>query len=103
MWPLGRLSVRRKFQILGLCLLCIGAFLALALVSRDARDQTVELLGNTAVRNQGGVLGAILSGVLVSFLGIVGSWALPLVFVTWGWNRLRVKPSRKKRPMTPSP
>jgi len=93
MWPLGRLSVRRKFQILGLCLLCIGAFLALALVSRDARDQTVELLGNTAVRNQGGVLGAILSGVLVSFLGIVGSWALPLVFVTWGWNRLRVKPA----------
>ena len=93
MWPLGRLSVRRKFQILGLCFLCIGAFLALALVTRDARDQTVELLGNTAVRNQGGVLGALLSGALVSFLGIVGSWAVPLVLFAWGWNRLRVKPA----------
>ncbi|HXF59278.1 MAG TPA: DNA translocase FtsK 4TM domain-containing protein [Candidatus Saccharimonadales bacterium] len=93
MWPLGRLSVRRKFQILGLCLLCIGAFLILALVTRDARDQTVELLGNGAVRNQGGVLGALLSGALVSFLGLVGSWAAPLVFVAWGWNRLRAKPA----------
>jgi S-DNA-T family DNA segregation ATPase FtsK/SpoIIIE len=93
MWPLGRLSVRRKFQILGLCLLCIGAFLALALVTRDTRDQAVELLGSSAVRNQGGVLGALLSGALVSFLGIVGSWAVPLTLVVWGWNRLRVKPA----------
>src|SRR5690242_11384901 len=93
MWPLGRLSVRRKFQILGLCLLCIGAFLALALVTRDARDQAVELLGSSAVRNQGGVLGALLSGALVSFLGLVGSWAVPLTLVVWGWNRLRVKPA----------
>src|SRR3954471_14509029 len=93
MWPLGRLSVRRKFQILGLCLLCIGAFLALALVTRVARDQTVELLGSSAVRNQGGVLGALLSGALVSFLGIAGSWALPVLFFVWGWNRLRVKPA----------
>jgi S-DNA-T family DNA segregation ATPase FtsK/SpoIIIE len=93
MWPLGRLSVRRKYQILGLCLLCIGAFLALALVTRDARDQAVELLGASAVRNQGGVLGALLSGALVSFLGIVGSWAVPLTLAVWGWNRLRVKPA----------
>jgi S-DNA-T family DNA segregation ATPase FtsK/SpoIIIE len=93
MWPLGRLSVRRKFQILGLCLLCIGAFLTLALITRDARDQSVELLGNGAVRNQGGVLGAILSGSLVSVLGIVGAWALPLALLAWGWNRLRIKPA----------
>jgi hypothetical protein len=93
MWPLGRLSVRRKFQILGLCLLCIGAFLTLALVTRDARDQGVELLGNGAVRNQGGVLGAVLSGRLLSSLGVVGAWALPLVLVVWGWNRLRLKPA----------
>ena len=93
MWPLGRLSVRRKFQILGLCLLCIGAFLALALITRDPRDRTVELLGETSVRNQGGVLGAILSGGLVSFLGVVGAWAAPLTLVAWGWNRLRLKPA----------
>lgn len=93
MWLLGRLSVRRKFQILGLCLLSIGAFLVLALVTRDARDQTSELLGTGAVRNQGGVLGALLSGGLVSGLGIVGAWAVPLALVAWGWNRLRLKPA----------
>src|SRR6267154_348360 len=93
MWPLGRLSVRRKFQILGLCLLCIGAFLTLALVTRDGRDQAVELLGNAPVRNQGGVLGAVLSGSLVSTLGMVGAWALPLAMLLWGWNRLRLKPA----------
>lgn len=93
MWPLGRLSVRRKFQILGLCLLCLGAFLTLALITRDARDQTVELLGSTAVRNQGGVLGALLSGGLVSLLGIAGAWALPLALIAWGVNRLRLKPA----------
>ena len=91
MWPLGRLSVRRKFQILGLCLLCIGAFLVLALVTRDVRDQSVELLGSSPVRNQGGVLGAFVSGSLVSFLGLVGSWAVPLTLLVWGWNRLRLK------------
>ena len=93
MWLLGRLSVRRKFQILGLCLLSIGAFFALALVTRDARDQTTELLGTGAVRNQGGVLGALLSGSFVSKLGIVGAWAVPLALVAWGWNRLRLKPA----------
>ncbi len=93
MWPLGRLSVRRKFQILGLCLVSIGAFLALALITRDARDQAVELLDTGTVRNQGGVLGAILSGGLVEALGIVGAWAVPVALLVWGWNRLRLKPA----------
>ncbi len=93
MWPLGRISVRRKFQILGLCLISIGAFLSLALATRDVRDQAVELLGAGAVRNQGGVLGALLSGGLASILGIVGSWAVPLALLAWGWNRLRLRPA----------
>jgi DNA segregation ATPase FtsK/SpoIIIE, S-DNA-T family len=93
MWLLGRLSVRRKFQILGICLLSIGAFLVLALVTRDARDQATEFLGTGAVRNQGGVLGALLSGGLVSALGTVGAWTVPLALVAWGWNRLRIKPA----------
>jgi len=67
--------------------------LALALVTRDGRDQTVELLGTGAVRNQGGVLGALLSGNLVQALGIVGAWAVPVVLVVWGWNRLRLRPA----------
>jgi len=93
MWLLGRLSVRRKHQILGLCLLSIGAFLVLALATRDIRDQAVELLGTGTVRNQGGVLGALLASVLAGFLGIVGAWAVPILLVLWGWNRLRLRPA----------
>ena len=93
MWPLGRVSVRRKFQILGLCLFSIGAFLGLALATRDARDHVIELLGTGAVRNQGGVLGAVVASGLVSFFGVVGAWAVPLTLVAWGWNRLRLKPA----------
>ncbi len=93
MWLLGRLSVRRKFQILGLCLLSIGAFLTLALFTRDARDQAVELLGTGAVHNQGGVLGALLAGGLVSILGLVGAWGIPILFIAWGWNRIRLRPA----------
>jgi len=93
MWALGRVSVRRKFQILGLCLFSIGAFLGLALATRDGRDHVVELLGTGTVRNQGGVLGAIVAQGLVSFFGVVGAWAVPLTLVAWGWNRLRIKPA----------
>ncbi len=93
MWPLGRVSVRRKFQILGLCLISVGAFLGLALATRDARDHVVDLLATGAVRNQGGVLGAIVAQGLVSFFGILGAWAVPITLVAWGWNRLRLKPA----------
>jgi len=93
MWPLGRLSVRRKFQILGLCLLSIAAFTALALFTRDPRDQAVELLGTGVVRNQGGVLGALVASGLVAALGFVGAWAIPIGLLAWGWNRLRLRPA----------
>ena len=91
MWLLGRLSVRRKFQILGLCLLSIAAFIALGLYTRDARDRTVEFLGSSAVRNQGGVLGAFIAAGLVAALGFVGAWAVPIALLAWGWNRLRLR------------
>lgn len=93
MWLLGRLSVRRKFQILGLCLLSIAAFLALGLFTRDVRDQAVELLGSGAVRNQGGVLGAWIAAGLVAVFGFVGAWAVPVALLAWGWNRLRLRPA----------
>ena len=93
MWLWDRLPVRRKFQVLGLCLLSIAAFMVLALFTRDARDQAVELLGTGTVRNQGGVLGALIaSGFTVAF-GVVGAWAFPLALLAWGWNRLRLRPA----------
>ena len=73
MWLLGRVPVRRKVQILGLCLLSVAVFLGLALVTRAARYTTPDLLSTGAVRNQGGVIGAIvgivplLSGIAVLF------------------------------------
>lgn len=93
MWLLGRVSVRRKFQILGLCLLSIAAFLALGLFTRDARDQGVDLLGSGTVRNQGGVLGAWIAAALVAALGFVGAWAVPVALLAWGWNRVRLRPA----------
>ncbi|HSQ59659.1 MAG TPA: DNA translocase FtsK [Acidobacteriota bacterium] len=89
---LGRISVRRKHQILGLCLLTIALFLALALGTRDPRDTAEDLFASGAVRNQAGVLGAIAASGLIGALGSVGSWLVPLGLLVWGWNRLRLKP-----------
>jgi DNA segregation ATPase FtsK/SpoIIIE-like protein len=92
MWLLGRVSVRRKFQILGLCLLSVALFLVLALATRDARDTTTDLLSTGAVRNQGGIIGAFAASGLVSAFGILAAWLAPLLLGAWGWNRLRLHP-----------
>jgi len=92
-WLLGRVSVRRKYQILGLCFLSLGVFLSLALASHDARDTTADLVGTGAVRNQAGVLGALAAQGLVAALGIVGAWIAPIGLFAWGWNRLRIRPA----------
>ena len=92
MWLLGRVSVRRKFQILGLCLLSVALFLVLALATRDARDTPADLISTGAVRNQGGVIGAFAAAGLVSAFGILAAWLVPLLLGTWGWNRLRLHP-----------
>ncbi|HTM01295.1 MAG TPA: DNA translocase FtsK [Candidatus Omnitrophota bacterium] len=93
MWLLGRVPVRRKYQILGLCLLSVALFVALALFTRDARDTTADLLSTGAVRNQGGVVGAFVASGLVGFLGLVGAWLAPVVLLAWGWNRIRLRPA----------
>ena len=90
MWLLGRVSVRRKFQILGLCLLSVALFLVLALATRDARDTTADLISTGAVRNQGGIIGAFAASGLVSAFGILAAWLAPLLLGAWGWNRLRL-------------
>ncbi|HKO23028.1 MAG TPA: DNA translocase FtsK [Candidatus Eisenbacteria bacterium] len=87
---LGRVSVRRKYQILGLCLLSIALFLSLALFSRDPRDTTADVIGSGSVRNQAGVLGALAASGLNSAFWSVGAWAVPLLLLAWGWNRLRL-------------
>ncbi len=93
MWLLGRVSVRRKYQILGLCFLSLALFLVLALWSRDLRDTAGDLMGAGTVRNQAGVLGALAATGLTAALGAVGAWLVPLAFFVWGWNRLRVAPT----------
>jgi len=90
MWLLGRVSVRRKYQILGLCFLSLALFLVLALWSRDPRDAAGDLMGAGTVRNQAGVLGALAASVLVAAFGALGAWLIPLALLAWGWNRLRV-------------
>ena len=90
MWLLGRVSVRRKFQILGLCLISVALFLALALATRDARDTTADLISTGAVRNQGGIIGAFAAAGLVGAFGVLAAWLCPLLLGAWGWNRLRL-------------
>ncbi|HET9941487.1 MAG TPA: DNA translocase FtsK [Candidatus Eisenbacteria bacterium] len=87
---LGRVSVRRKYQILGLCLLSIALFLILALTSRDPRDTTADVIGSGSVRNQAGVLGALAASGLSTAFGSLGAWGVPLLLLAWGWNRLRL-------------
>jgi S-DNA-T family DNA segregation ATPase FtsK/SpoIIIE len=93
MWLLGRVSVRRKYQILGLCFLSLALFLVLALWSRDPRDTAADLMGAGTVRNQAGVIGALVASWLGGALGILGAWLAPLALLAWGWNRLRVVPA----------
>jgi S-DNA-T family DNA segregation ATPase FtsK/SpoIIIE len=93
MWLLGRVPVRRKVQILGLCLLSVAVFLALALATRDGRDTTTDLLSTGSVRNQGGVIGAISAATLCTALGTLGAWLIPLALAAWGWNRIRLRPA----------
>ncbi len=93
MWLLGRVSVRRKYQIVGLCLLSLALFLILALFSRDPRDTAADLMGTGAVRNQAGVLGAFAAAGLGMALGALGAWLVPIALLAWGWNRLRVAPT----------
>jgi S-DNA-T family DNA segregation ATPase FtsK/SpoIIIE len=87
---LGRVSVRRKYQILGLCLLSIALLLILALTSRDPRDTTADVIGSGSVRNQAGVLGALAASGLNAAFGSLGAWGVPLLLLAWGWNRLRL-------------
>ena len=93
MWLLGRVSVRRKYQILGLCFLSLALFLLLALFSRDPRDTATDLMGTGAVRNQAGVIGAFVATGLGIALGSIGAWLIPIALLAWGWNRLRVAPT----------
>src|SRR6267142_2802904 len=90
MWLLGRVSVRRKYQILGLCLLSLALFLVLALFSGDPRDTAADLVGTGAVRNQAGVLGAFAAAGLAVAFGAWGAWLIPAGLLAWGWNRLRI-------------
>jgi len=90
MWLLGRVSVRRKYQILGLCLLSLALFLVLALFSGDPRDTAADLVGTGAVRNQAGVLGAFAAAGLAAAFGAWGAWLIPAGLLAWGWNRLRI-------------
>jgi S-DNA-T family DNA segregation ATPase FtsK/SpoIIIE len=93
MWLLGRVPVRRKYQILGLCFLSLALFIVLALATRDPRDTTAELVGSGAVHNQAGVVGAFAASMLVSALGALGAWIVPVGLLVWGLNRLRVRPT----------
>ena len=76
----------RIAQALGVVLGALGIFLALSLITYSPHD--VPNSSQDAGFNWGGRIGAQLS--YWAFLGIgCGAYVLPLVALSWAWNRLR--------------
>ncbi|MBM3278346.1 MAG: DNA translocase FtsK [Candidatus Handelsmanbacteria bacterium] len=79
----------RIAQALGVVLGALGIFLALSLISYSPHDFPNS--SRDAGLNWGGRIGAHLS--YWAFLSIgYGAYVLPLVALSWGWNRLRRQP-----------
>jgi S-DNA-T family DNA segregation ATPase FtsK/SpoIIIE len=84
---------RKGSQISGVLLSAIGAFLLISLVSHSRFDppNSSQLEGTTI--NWAGQVGAQVSYSLFTAVGF-SSYALPLIALLWGWNRLRQRELR---------
>ena len=84
---------RLPFQILGICLIALALLMALSLLSYSREDPPNSTRPNELAQNLVGWLGAHVSHYLLSSVGY-GAYALIVVVLVWGWNRLRMSSVR---------
>ena len=81
------------FQILGVCLIALAVLMALSLLSHSPEDPPNSTRPNELAQNLVGWLGAHISYHLLFSVGY-GAYALIVLVVVWGWNRLRISSVR---------
>ena len=81
------------FQILGVCLIALAILMALSLLSHSPEDPPNSTRPNELAQNLVGWLGAHISYHLLFSVGY-GAYALIVLVVVWGWNRLRMSSVR---------
>ena len=80
---------RLPFQILGICLIALALLMALSLLSHAPEDPPNSTRPNELAQNLVGWLGAHVSYHLLFSVGY-GAYALIVLVLVWGWNRLRM-------------
>ena len=81
------------FQILGVCLIALAILMALSLLSHSPEDPPNSTRPNELAQNLVGWLGAHICYHLLFSVGY-GAYALIVLVVVWGWNRLRMSSVR---------
>ena len=84
---------RLPFQILGVCLIALALLMALSLLSHSPEDPPNSTRPNELAQNLVGWLGAHVSYYFLFSVGY-GAYALIVLVVVWGWNRLRISSVR---------
>ena len=84
---------RLPFQILGICLIALALLMALSLLSHSPEDPPNSTRPSELAQNLIGWLGAHVSYHLLFSVGY-GAYALIVVLLVWGWNRLRMSSVR---------
>ena len=74
---------RKSRELLGLCLLAIGAMFLLILFSYSPKDPSWLSATGASPTNIMGQFGASVSNSLFMIIGL-GSWSIPLIFLSWG-------------------
>ncbi|MCY3870680.1 MAG: DNA translocase FtsK [Gemmatimonadetes bacterium] len=86
-------QLRLPFQILGICLIALALLIALSLLSHSPEDPPNSTRPNELAQNLVGWLGAHVSYHLLFSVGY-GAYALIVLVLVWGWNRLRMSSVR---------
>ncbi len=83
--------VRRRFvETIGLVLITVAVFLALALISYQPNDPSLSYATDGQPRNLLGYPGAVCADLLIQTLGL-GAGVLVLAIGAWGWRLIRVQ------------